>query len=96
MPIAVVMDFVDATLAQYDRVSEPAASEPGGPSPLDGCLFRWVTATDGGIRITDVWETEEQFERFAMERIGPITRAAGVPWLTFYDVHGYVADSARA
>jgi len=91
MPIAVVMDFVDATLAQYDRVSAAMGSEPDAP---DGCLFHWVTATAGGIRITDVWESAAQFERFALDRIGPITDAVGVPWLTFYDVHGCRAAGA--
>jgi hypothetical protein len=52
-----------------------------------------VAITEDGIRVTDVWETAEQFERFAEERIGPITEAVGVPSppeLEYYDVHNYL------
>ncbi len=96
MPIAVVMDFVDATLSRHDRVGEAMGLAPGAPGAPGGCLFRWVTATEGGVRITDVWESADQFERFAIERIGPITDAVGVPWLTFYEVHGYLAAGSGA
>ncbi len=89
MSVAVVMDFEGATLAQYDDVIDRMGFEPGGPGGPGG-LFHWVTATDSGIRVTDVWESAEHFQRFADERIGPITTEAGFPAppsITFYDVH---------
>jgi len=52
-----------------------------------------VTKTDDGIRVTDVWETQEDFEKFAAEKIGPITQAVGIqsqPTTTFFDVHNYL------
>jgi hypothetical protein len=41
-----------------------------------------VAGTDDGIRIVDVWETREHFDRwlFGLEVLGP-------PQVTFYDVH---------
>jgi hypothetical protein len=93
MTVAITMDFKDATLEQYDQVIERMGFTPGGVGSRDGGLFHWVTATDDGIRVTDVWETAEQFQRFAEEEIGPITQAVGVPsppQLTFYDVHSYL------
>jgi hypothetical protein len=57
-------------------------------------LFHWVTATETGIRITDVWEDRETFERFALEQIGPYSAEAGVtdpPTITFFDVHNHLA-----
>jgi hypothetical protein len=49
-----------------------------------------VTKTDDGIRVTDVWQDRETFERFAGERIGPSTARAGVdiePEITFHEVY---------
>lgn len=92
MAIAVVLDFEGATLDQYDEVLQKMGLTPqgkGGP----GSLFHWVTKTDGGIRVTDVWQTKEQFEKFAQEQIGPITGDVGMPApsMTFFDVHNYLA-----
>jgi predicted amidohydrolase len=39
----------------------------------------WVGKTDDGIRVVEVWESKEQFQRFAEEQIGPYTRKAGFP-----------------
>jgi hypothetical protein len=64
MAVAVVMDFEGATLDQYDQVVAKMGLSAGGAGP-PGALFHWVTETDGGVRVTDVWETREQFDRFA-------------------------------
>lgn len=92
MPVAVVLEFADATLAQYDEVIAKMGFEPGGQGPA-GALFHWVTETDGGMRVTDVWETAEQFERFSEEKIGPITQELGVAGpsqITHHAVHNYL------
>jgi hypothetical protein len=91
MAVAVVLDFEGATLDQYDQVVEKMGLSPGGPSP-PGALFHWVTATDDGIRVTDVWESRERFQRFADEEIGPTTQAVGIPappTVTFFEVHNH-------
>lgn len=92
MPVAVVLDFNGATLEQYDQVLVLMGLEPGGPGP-EGALFHWVTATDDGIRVTDVWETAEQFQQFAEQHIGPFTAQVGIagpPETTFHEVHNYL------
>jgi hypothetical protein len=92
MPVAIVMDFEGGTLAQYDEVIERMGFARGGEG-ADGGLFHWVAATEGGIRVTDVWESAEQYQQFAEEHIGPISQDVGIPappQLTFYDVHNYL------
>jgi hypothetical protein len=91
MPVAIVMDFEGGTLEQYDEVIERMGFVRGGEGAVGG-LFHWVTATDGGIRVTDVWETAEQYQAFAEEHIGPISQEVGVPapQLTFHDVHNHL------
>ncbi len=91
MPVAVEMNFRGATLDQYDQVIQKMGLTPGGPPP-SGAISHWVAKTDDGIRVVDVWETKEQFERFAQEQIGPYTREAGItdePKMRFHDVHNH-------
>jgi hypothetical protein len=91
MAVGVVLDFPGGTLDQYDRVIELMGLERGKPLP-DGGLFHWVAATGDGIRVTDVWETREKFERFAQEQIGPFSQQAGLaePQISFHDAHNYL------
>jgi hypothetical protein len=52
-----------------------------------------VAKTDDGLRVVDVWETREDFERYAEEKIGPYTREVGfteAPETRFYDVHNHL------
>jgi hypothetical protein len=97
MTVAVDLKFDGGTLEQYDEVARLMEYEPGGVAP-PGCLFHWGALADHGLRVTDVWETREQFEDYAREKIGPFSQQAGIPGaprITFYDVHNYQAASAR-
>lgn len=92
MAVGVELNFRGATLEQYDEVVKRMGYTPGG-SGAPGGLFHWVTKTDDGIRVVDVWETPEQFQRFAEEKIGPITSEVGItgePEIRFYEVHNYL------
>jgi hypothetical protein len=91
MAVGVVLDFEGATLDQYDQVIEKMQLQPGGAGAPGG-LFHWVAATDGGIRVTDVWESQAQFDAFAQDQIGPISAEVGLPnppTITTYEVHNY-------
>jgi hypothetical protein len=42
--------------------------------------------------VTDVWESREQFDRFAEEQIGPFSAEVGLPGpssVTFHEVHNH-------
>ena len=56
MAIAVQLDFDGMTLDQYDEVIKRMGFTPGGQGG-PGVLFHWVTKTDKGLRVTDVWES---------------------------------------
>ncbi len=93
MAIAVVTDLAGATVGQYDQVILEMGHSPGGTAP-PGCLFHYVTKADGGIRVTDVWESRAQFEAFAREQIGPLSAKVGMPnppQISFVEVHNYLA-----
>ncbi len=92
MAIGVQHDFKGATLDQDDQVIQKMGFTKGGKGN-PGCIFHWVTKTSEGIRITDVWSDRETFEKFAQEKIGPITQEVGVPGppeTTFFEVHNYL------
>jgi len=92
MAVAVQQDFSGATLDQYDQVVQKMGFKPQGAGAPGG-IFHWVAKTSDGIRVVDVWETKEQFERFAQEQIVPYAREAGFPGqpaITFYEVHNYL------
>jgi hypothetical protein len=96
MAVAVVMDFNGATLEQYDRTIEKMGFTRGGAGGPGG-LFHWVAATPTGIIVTDVWESKEQFDKFAQEQIGPITAEVGFPGppeITFHEVHNYLTSGS--
>ena len=91
MAVGVIMDFRGATLEQYDQVIEKM--DLGGRVP-EGAHFHWVTATDDGFRVTDVWESREAFDAFAEAKIGPLSAEVGVapPSSTeFFEVHNTLA-----
>ena len=69
MAVAVVMEF-EGTLDQYDQVVESMGLTPGGPTP-PGALFHWVTKTDNGFRVTDVWESAERSRVSPRSTSGP-------------------------
>jgi hypothetical protein len=91
MPVAVIVEFDDATLDQYDQVIEKMGFEPGG-SGAPGGMFHWVTKTDNGFRVTDVWATREDFEKFSEEQIGPYSQEVGLgePQIAFHEVHNHL------
>jgi len=97
MAIAVVMDFEGATLDQYDRLLEPMQLEREGSAP-PGCIFHWVTATESGVRVTDVWQSREQYEAFGKDQIGPFTVEVGFPGppaTAYFDVHNYLTGDPQ-
>jgi uncharacterized membrane protein len=90
--VGVQVDIKGMTLDQYDEAIKQMGFEPQGAG-APGSLFHCVTKTADGIRASDVWTTQEDFEKFAEEKIGPITKAVGVksqPETQYFDVHNYL------
>jgi hypothetical protein len=69
------VEDVAASWEQYERVAAALA----GPAPK-GLLVHAAGPTDEGFRIIAVWESEEAWRRFLVERLGAaLDEAAAVP-----------------
>jgi hypothetical protein len=96
MAVAVQLDFRGATLEQYDQINEMIGLLPGGPASPQ--IFHWITKTDDGFRVVDVWESREAFEKFVLEKLRPIYHEVGIanpPTIQFFEVHNYLAGGRQ-
>jgi hypothetical protein len=98
MTVAVVVEFPGATAEQYDKVIARLGLTPRGAA-MPGQLSHWVSVTDEGTRITDLWESRETFDRFAEEKMVPAVTEVGVPGppkIAFYDVYNYLTEGPKS
>jgi hypothetical protein len=91
MAVGIQMDFEGGSYDQYDEVLRSMGLSPTGPGPA-GLISHYATMSDSGLRVVDVWQTREEFEKFAQEQIGPLAQEAGIsspPRMEFFEVHNY-------
>lgn len=75
MAVVIMLKFPGVSLEQYDKVREITNFEGDAP---DGGIFH-VCAQDGnGLRIVDVWESQEAFDAFGRERLQAGLQQAGI------------------
>ena len=98
MAVAILSEVPEGTVEMYEAVMEKL----GGKGTLaPGHLVHVVgKRAEGGLRVLDVWESNEDFERFDEERLHPAVREVtggrvSPPLRTRYEVHDVaLADPA--
>jgi len=75
MSIVVRFPTSNVTKEQYDAVRSALAES--GDWPPEGCLLHACFGDTQDIRVSEVWESQEQLEAFG-EKLGPKLQAAGV------------------
>ena len=92
MAIAVDLNFPGATADQYDATVKLIGHGAQGTPHVGGALFHWAAVTSDGVRVVDVWDSREQFERFSQEKIVPAVEQTGMgtPEIHFIDIHNYL------
>jgi len=65
---------VAASWEQYERLAAALVD----PAPV-GLILHVAGPTDEGFRTIDVWESEEEWERFRAEHLAPAIAALGGP-----------------
>ena len=81
-----LMRWAGVTPEQYEEARAKVDWEGNQP---DGAVLH-VAGFDGDdLRVTDVWDSPEQFERFTEERLMPVVQEIGIagePEVRFYPV----------
>lgn len=76
MAIVMFMSWDGVTAEQYDRVRKVVNWEGDVPP---GGMFHVAAATEKGLRITDVWASAEDFQKFVDTRLMPGVQQLGIP-----------------
>jgi hypothetical protein len=87
--IAMMVDNPEGLQEIYDKVRE----QIGLDRPAGGILHVAGPSPNGGWRVIEVFESEEEAKRFLQERLGPAFQAAGAsppPPPQFWPVHVYM------
>src|SRR3954464_9845429 len=75
MPIVRITSPREVTYDIYQQVTAKMDVEN---DPPDGLILHSASEVDGKLKIVDIWESNEQAERFGQERLGPaIAEVAG-------------------
>ena len=75
MPIMMSMEWAGVTAEQYDGVRRTVNWEGDPPA---GGIFHVASTTPQGLRVTDVWESAEHFNRFVESRLMPGVQKQGI------------------
>ena len=91
MDVAAPIEFYDALHAEIGRRSGGAA---------EGMLLHVGRATPSGFQVTEVWESKEQWDRFATEVVGPaLAELTGgqvrEPEVEGFEPRGLIVPAAR-
>ena len=84
--VVMSMRWAGVTREQYEKARQVINWEGDVP---DGAVFHVAGFDDGGLRVTDIWESEDQFNRFVESRLMPGVQQIGIegqPDVEFYPV----------
>ncbi len=76
MAIVMDMEWPGVTREQYDANRNLVRWEIETP---EGNLFHVAWFTENGVRVVDVWESEEHWNRFLSDRLLPGVQELGIP-----------------
>lgn len=76
MAQAYLLEIPGVTADQLAAVNRELGSDAKAP----GLVVHTEGPMEGGMRVVDVWESQEQFDTFARTKLAPAFQAAGVPF----------------
>lgn len=90
MPVVMHMEWDGVSPEQYDEARDKVDWESDVP---DGALLHVPWFVEDGLRVTDVWESGDDFERFVEERLMPAVQEIGIegePIIDIRPLHSHV------
>jgi hypothetical protein len=91
MSIVVRLSPTNVTREKYDEVAGRLESAGMWPSP-DGLEYHVLFGSEGNLRVSEIWESQQQFEAFG-EHLMPILADAGIGFSAepeIFEVHNIV------
>jgi hypothetical protein len=76
MAVMMYMEWPGIGVEEYEAARRRVNWEGDVPP---GAMFHVTAVTDHGLRVVDVWESEEQFQTFVNERLMPGVQELGIP-----------------
>ena len=95
MATVMLMDWPGVTTEQYHRVMSVLGLDANPPA---GAIFHVAGFMGGSLRVLDIWESQQAFERFQRERLTPAVQKAGIhgqPKAQFFPVHNIYAPNVE-
>ena len=96
MRTIMLMEWDGVSPEQYDAARDVVNWEGNVP---DGAVLHVAAFSDKGLRVTDIWESPEDFQRFVQTRLMPGVQQLGIqgePKVELYPVHGLFTPAFEA
>jgi len=96
MATVMLMEWPGVTGEQYNRVMSHLGLDSNPPS---GAIFHVSGFSEGALRVLDIWDSQQAFERFQKERLTAAVQKAGIasqPKIKFFPVHNIYAANVEA
>jgi hypothetical protein len=93
MPTVMSMEWPNVTPDQYNQVMRALELDK---TPPNGEIFHVVGFSNGTMRVLDIWESQQAFEKFQKERLPAALQKAGItgqPKVQFFPVHNIYAPN---
>jgi hypothetical protein len=93
MAIVMLMHWPEVSLEQYERARKEINWEGDVPK---GAKFHTTWMGNDGFHVLDLWESQEDFDRFTQERLMPGVQKIGIqgkPKVDFYQAHSVFAPN---
>ena len=88
MPVVMYMEWDAVAPEQYDAAREKVSWEVDVPQ---GAILHVPWFAHGGMRVLDLWESAEDFQRFVDDRLMPAVQEIGIqgePRVEINPLHG--------
>jgi hypothetical protein len=87
MPVVMYMEWDGVTPEQYDQARTKVDWETEAP---DGAILHVPWFVDSGLRVVDLWDSADHFQRFVDARLMPAVQEIGIagePRVAFNPLH---------
>lgn len=95
MPVAMIMSWEGVKKEDYEALRKTVNWEGNVPK---GAMFHVAAFDSKGIRVTDIWESEQDFQKFVDGRLMPEVKKTGIksePKVEILQAHAVFAPAYK-